>query len=1522
MCVKFVLLIAACLRSCVSGDGLSGEDDWDLSWGGSVLDETLYNLPTFFFSFAYLKNLACASKRMLHAVRDRRRWQDKAICLNSAEFRDSQTLRWMTNAYMTARSVTIDVRQLAMLPMFPDNLFLQWQGRRVIGGPGALHNMAGFESALPLMGRATFDLILPENLVGMYIGLRDWSDWRAHTQAYYRIDNIFTDEVTVSFGTGDSPPQPHPGRVLAFRSKQSHRFSIRWDATVFELFVDGVGISTVQPAQQGGPELPDALAKLFVWTFVRPVANIVPAIQYRPIPSAVSRSANIMCAICSRSHTLFLPRWHVCPSCCTWVCSGHVRQNRWRLCPRCPNRLEDYVGGASNFHAGQLSEQNSNGVMDDWDLFWGGSVLDETLYNLPTFFFSFAYLKSLACASKRMLHAVRDRRRWQDKAICLNSAEFHDTQTLRWMMEAYMSARSVTIDVRQLVMLPMFPNNLFLQWQGRWVIGGPGALQNMAGFESVLPLMGCATFDLIMPETLFGMHIGVRDWSHWRARTQVYCRIDDVFTDEVRVSFGTGDSPPQPHPGRVLALRPQQSHRFSIRWNPTVFELFVDGVGISKVRPAQQGGPELPGSLAKLFVWTFVRPVANIVPAIQYRPIPSAVSRIASITCAICSRAHTLLLPRWHMCPFCCTCVCSEHVRDTRWRLCPSCPNRLEDYVGGASNFEVPYITAHDFWSRLEEQHEQSDKFTCVVSKILRQNANLVDKMPLVLQLLPDPQQRSEMSKRVWERTLFRARAMMGLLDQRQDLLLFRFLHAEGEHLSRNSANPLDGLPHPKDFESFEDVWRCMALESGVQLHLQLVSQQQQRSHEASLRKHWTEDQGGAQNVQSMSHAQWFRLSCHRAEALRRRQEGMRHESASAVADNDLLWQRSFSPFCCPTYGPSTSLIRLPAFSFRDIELPTLDVIPDDWMNLRCPEVQRKLLSNAHQHTRDSRVSFLASSHTYYVDGEKIPLSVTGLVHLFVEDFDADKAIAMMKQSRRWPRPEYSARVEERLEPLSDELIKEMWKHNGVEAANRGTWMHLQFEVLLNAGSVAGTWPEMHLFSRFLREFSLPLIAFRTEWCVFSEKERLAGCIDFVAKSSDNSLILFDWKRTKQLHSKYTNPWQSMRAPLSHIPDCAGWHYRVQLNLYKHILQEHYDVRVSQMFVVCFHPDNTNPFIDQVPDMSAEVVAMLQARRSATNWQDASGGSSQVGDALSNSSFERQIDEDIAMQEEALRQLDQEMPDVSGGEPGDALLVQRESQVGDEAEEQSLAIQAAVPPAALDNAKKRRLLPGASSTSADFDHLFTVATEACDASLANRPELPHDLNSGSIQLQAKRHLDFVRRRHPTWEEDLVRLAASAINVYRTRLSDIFVRDFVGLVWIMEGERYIRAHQGVCYLYHMDGAFEAYTGIPPESTFFRLRKFLLKLEGLFRHLSAATRRTDESVLQEVHTVLSQFNNIAEMLHACEDEALTADYTRPRRGRGGQEGDAPSGRSWPDKAAEMLSKIIAPLQKDLLEERFWR
>ena len=306
------------------------------------------------------------------------------------------------------------------------------------------------------------------------------------------------------------------------------------------------------------------------------------------------------------------------------------------------------------------------------------------------------------------------------------------------------------------------------------------------------------------------------------------------------------------------------------------------------------------------------------------------------------------------------------------------------------------------------------------------------------------------------------------------------------------------------------------------------------------------------------------------------------------------------------------------------------------------------VLKLLHAHPRDFRIRFQASDHTYYIDGVQTKGSVTGMIHAFSQPFDADVVISKMMNGRNWPRAGYlkhevsltwmsrlcvhcpdllhlyagnprdDARISKALRDIacyhdiSDELaqltlsrdaIKAMWNAAGREAARYGTYMHYLFEALLNGYSVPTVSPEVRMLQSFLRGVTGNSTAWRTEWTIFGDAERLAGSIDFCMRLPDGSLMLVDWKRTSGLHGKY-QAYQAMRPPISHIADCAGMHYRLQLNVYRHILEKCYNFRVSRMLVVCCHPEHyPQAFVDDVPRLEREVEDLLQA------WIDVSGGS-------------------------------------------------------------------------------------------------------------------------------------------------------------------------------------------------------------------------------------------------------------------------------------------------------------------------
>lgn len=80
-----------------------------------------------------------------------------------------------------------------------------------------------------------------------------------------------------------------------------------------------------------------------------------------------------------------------------------------------------------------------------------------------------------------------------------------------------------------------------------------------------------------------------------------------------------------------------------------------------------------------------------------------------------------------------------------------------------------------------------------------------------------------------------------------------------------------------------------------------------------------------------------------------------------------------------------------------------------------------------------------------------------------------------------------------------------------VTSSRRLLWESLR----LNRYPVKTTTPEMILFLDYVQTLQ-GLHAFRTEWMIYAEKERLAGSIDFVARDTKGQLHIFDWKRSKE----------------------------------------------------------------------------------------------------------------------------------------------------------------------------------------------------------------------------------------------------------------------------------------------------------------------------------------------------------------------------------------------------------------------
>ena len=608
-----------------------------------------------------------------------------------------------------------------------------------------------------------------------------------------------------------------------------------------------------------------------------------------------------------------------------------------------------------------------------------------------------------------------------------------------------------------------------------------------------------------------------------------------------------------------------------------------------------------------------------------------------------------------------------------------------------------------------------------------------------------------------------------------------------------------------------------------------------------------------------------------------------------------------------------------------------------------------------HPHPRDPLVRFQAEGHLYFVKGEKTRGSVTGLVHAFAHPFDTDATITAMVTGSRWPRagylrasfddtvltrirqidvelllailevPRNDPWICERLQSWRDEFpdllealalnreeIKRMWDMNRADAAACGTYMHYMFEAHLNGYRTPRTSQEFAMLLTFLQGME-GWRAFRTEWMIFGEEENIAGSIDLCAINAAGELALIDWKRSAGLENKYSSLCR-MKPPLGHLADCAGYHYRLQLNAYRYIIEKYYGFKVVKMLVVCTHPDRQlRPFVDDVPRLEGEIESIMKL------WCGDSLGGAAAAMSLSQGSFADAIGAELEAMDAEERERDRHVGVEAGvGPPSHMEELDAAPNPQDDAK--------------LRQCKKRRLLPGAADSSQRFDSQFATLRETAAEPLRTAP-LQEPSKMHSLLFQSTRIIEKVREMQPSWPEQLIRLVAAASVLPHMRLSDAYLREHIHILWLMEGGRFLRVHNGQCFLYHDSGAFQVFRGSPPEQTVARVKEFILQLEGMFRLLPSGVNRSMESIVQCVAKMEEDTEGgIGPMLNTWIAAAIyKQEPERPRRRHGeglaGSDGEHEGGgrgeppQRWPQVVANAISKLSVTLQREVMDEKIY-
>jgi ATP-dependent exoDNAse (exonuclease V) beta subunit len=273
----------------------------------------------------------------------------------------------------------------------------------------------------------------------------------------------------------------------------------------------------------------------------------------------------------------------------------------------------------------------------------------------------------------------------------------------------------------------------------------------------------------------------------------------------------------------------------------------------------------------------------------------------------------------------------------------------------------------------------------------------------------------------------------------------------------------------------------------------------------------------------------------------------------------------------------------------------------------------KPILSTKNAHPRDPNLVFDEPTHKYTIltDPHSKYTSVTTWNHSHFPHFDADAVIRNMMSGKNWnPDNKYWG--------LTPKEIKAQWAQNGAAVSGAGTNLHFDIECFMNQELPPNTdYIHRNLLENYETQtqthenqsdewgFFLQYVKanprfkpYRTEWMIYDEELKLAGSIDMVYENPDGTLTIYDWKRAKEITKRNNFGKTAITECVKHLPDTNYWHYSLQLNTYKAILEKQYGKKVTDLYLVRLHPNNEQKTYEliQCADLSQEIADLFELR--------------------------------------------------------------------------------------------------------------------------------------------------------------------------------------------------------------------------------------------------------------------------------------------------------------------------------------
>ena len=255
---------------------------------------------------------------------------------------------------------------------------------------------------------------------------------------------------------------------------------------------------------------------------------------------------------------------------------------------------------------------------------------------------------------------------------------------------------------------------------------------------------------------------------------------------------------------------------------------------------------------------------------------------------------------------------------------------------------------------------------------------------------------------------------------------------------------------------------------------------------------------------------------------------------------------------------------------------------------------------DAGRYEQDADIDFEPDEHIYIYKGIKRMLPVSSLIAYFFEEFQA-----LPQAENQW---RYKGT------PVEESLDK--WAKSGRMASEVGTFVHLQTENYFQRGyfetecrlqfgsdtEVVSVEQEKLHFLHFIRDYQIE--PYRQEWPVYDKELNIAGTIDLICQNDDGEYTIYDWKRSSKVVNAQGQPIvEAFRGRMSYngisLPDTSFYHYCIQQNLYRYMLEKHYGIRVKSMNLVVLCPDYPTYYVVPIPKMDQiiqQIITICQQR--------------------------------------------------------------------------------------------------------------------------------------------------------------------------------------------------------------------------------------------------------------------------------------------------------------------------------------